>query len=204
MAKHWVSLVELLDPASDNLYANAKFFRQFLLLLTFMRHKLVKRRVNQADRDRKAVHGLKDADEVAALERQQAIESLDASLFVVGQDHFLDGALALVTLLRELKVGEEHVLGAAKTDTLGAKFACLARILRSVSIGANTELSRFIGPLHECFVGLGQLRNNKWKRVGVHNAFAAIQGDPIPFSYNAAIRGHGQRFVVDVQFLGSN
>src|SRR2546422_594346 len=83
---------------------DAEFLRELFLFLPFVGDELVEWRIDQANGDREAVHGLEDTDEVAALEREQAIESLDASFFIVGKDHFLNGALALVALLREFEI----------------------------------------------------------------------------------------------------
>ena len=74
---------------------------------------LVQRRVDQADGDGLAVHGLEDADEVVALERQQLGQRLLAGFERVGDDHLLDGQAAFFGV-------EEHVLGAAQADAFGA------------------------------------------------------------------------------------
>ncbi len=118
---------------------------------------LVERRVNQPDGDREAVHGFEDADKIATLERQQLVECLDPCFPVVGQDHFLDSSLTLVTSLRLLEVREEHVLRAAEADPFCAELNGLARILRSVHVRTDAQATRFIGPLHERFVGPGKL-----------------------------------------------
>ena len=44
---------------------------------------------------------------------------------------------------------EEHVLGAAKADALGAEFPGGARIGRRIGIGAYAGLSNLVSPAHE-------------------------------------------------------
>ena len=84
------------------------------------REELVQRRVEQADRHRQALHRLEQALEVALLERQQLLEALAPLLGRRGQDHRDHLLVALVA--------EEHVLGAAQADPLGAELArALAR-----------------------------------------------------------------------------
>ena len=73
VAEHWVGFMKLLDSASHDVRADAKLLRQFLLLLALVRHELMQRWIDQSDGYRKAVHGLEDSDEVAALERQKLI-----------------------------------------------------------------------------------------------------------------------------------
>ena len=82
---------------------------------------LVQRRVEQAHRDRQAVHRLEDAVEVGFLLRAQLLERGVFVGVVVGEDHALHD--------RE-PVAEEHVLGAAQADALGAELARLASRLR--------------------------------------------------------------------------
>ena len=75
----------------------------------------MQRRVEQADRDRQPVHRAEDADEVVALHRQELGERALAAGEVVGEDHLAHGVDALGL--------EEHVLGAAEADALGAERA---------------------------------------------------------------------------------
>ena len=68
----------------------------------------MQRRVDQADDDRAAVHGLEQAVEVRALEGQQLVQGRGALRADLGQDHALHDGQALRL--------EEHVLGAAQAD----------------------------------------------------------------------------------------
>ena len=184
--------MQLLHAAHHDLDIDLQITRQLFLLGTLVRDELVQRRVNQSDGDREAIHGFEDADEIAALERKQFVQGLDASLPVVGEDHFLDGALALVAPLRLLEIGEEHVFRAAEANALCPELDGLASVLRSVHIRADPKATRLIGPLHQRFVRLGKLWNDQWHRLGVDHTFAAIEGDPIPFLHDLAVGGHRQ------------
>jgi hypothetical protein len=67
-----------------------------------------------ADRDRAALaHRPEDAFEVLALQRQQLGEGLARGRLAVGEDHLAHRIDPLTT--------EEHVLGAAEADALGAE-----------------------------------------------------------------------------------
>ena len=84
---------------------------------------LVQRRVEQPDRDRQPLHRLKNALEVVLLQRQQLVERDLALLAGRGHDHLLHD--------RQPVLAEEHVLGAAQADALGAELAGLGRVLRA-------------------------------------------------------------------------
>ena len=101
----------------------------------------MQRRIEQPDRDRQALHDREQLGEIAALHRQQLGERRAAALLVVRQDHLAH---------REDAVGvEEHVLGAAEPDALGAELERDARIVRRVGIGAHLELAHLVGPAHQ-------------------------------------------------------
>ena len=70
MAQHGVGFVQLLDATGDDLDIDLQIARKLFLFGALVRNKFVEGRVNQPDRDRKAVHGFEDANEIAALERQ--------------------------------------------------------------------------------------------------------------------------------------
>ncbi len=109
--EHLALLCQLLFVAAQRLQA-----RHLDQQLFIRGQELVQRRVDQADDDRVALarlridHGLEDALEVAALERQQLIERGLALLFRLGQDHLLHDGQALLL--------HKHMLGAAEADAL--------------------------------------------------------------------------------------
>src|SRR6267143_608620 len=204
VSQHGVGLVQLLNAPGDFLDVDLQLPGQFFLFGALMRNEFVKRRVNQANGDWESIHGFEDANEVAALERQKLVQGPDASVLLVRQDHFLNGARALVASFRLFEVGEEHVLGAAEADAFRAELDGFAGILWGVHVGADPEAARLIGPVHQCFVRLREFGSNERHRPDVDHALAAIQRDPIPFLDHFAGSGHGLRFVIDVQLLGAD
>ena len=72
----------------------------------------MQRRVEQADGDGQAVHRLEDALEVGALQLRELLERGALLRLVVGEDEPLHERQA---------VAQEHVLGAAEADALGAE-----------------------------------------------------------------------------------
>jgi hypothetical protein len=89
---------------------------------------LVERRVDQPDRHRQAVHRLEDLEEVFALQGQQLGERVLLAGFVVRDDEVLHELPALA---------EEHVLGAAQADALGAEAARAGGVVGGVGVGAH-------------------------------------------------------------------
>ena len=88
-----------------------------------MRQELVQRRVEQADGDGQAVHRLEDADEVRLLERLELGERR-----LAGRPRRRRGSSSRMAAMRSL--AEEHVLGAAEADPLGAELAGLGGVRR--------------------------------------------------------------------------
>ena len=138
-----------LTRCGDLLGRDAELLRQLgLLRLVVVRQELVQRRVEQADRHRLALQRAEDAGEVVALERQQLGERrLRASSSVVGQDHLAHRVDAVAL--------EEHVLGAAQADALGAEGDGVARPGRAVSALVRTcSLRDLSSPLHQLLEAL--------------------------------------------------
>ncbi len=75
----------------------------------------MQRRVEQADGDRQPLHLAEEAEEVPLLHRQDLGQSALAAFEVFGEDHLAHRHDPLPF--------EEHVLGAAQADPLGAELA---------------------------------------------------------------------------------
>ncbi len=101
----------------------------------------MERGIEQPDADRISLHRAEDGLEVSPLHRQQLGERLLAALAVLGQDHLphRDQPVAL----------EEHVLGAAEPDPLGAEVAAPVRVGRRIGVHPHPEMADLVGPLHE-------------------------------------------------------
>ena len=101
----------------------------------------MERRIEQADRDRPPAHLAEDPDEVAPLHRQDLRERRAPPLRRLGEDHLAHREDALLL--------EEHVLGAAEADPLGAEEPRDARVRRRVGVGADAEPAPLVGPGEE-------------------------------------------------------
>src|SRR5579875_1677464 len=115
--------MQLFHSANHCFHRYADFPRELFLLRPLVWNKFMQGRINQANGYRQAIHGLKNADEITALKWKELFERPLPGFPTIGDDHFLNGELAVNALLRLLKIFEEHVLGAAKTDAFGAHFA---------------------------------------------------------------------------------
>ena len=100
-----------------------------------------KRRIEQADGHRQAGHDLEQLDEILPLHGQQLGQRPAAALLVIGQDHLAHGDDAALV--------EEHMLGAAEPDAVGAEGARLAGVGRRVGIGAHPHAADLVGPAHQ-------------------------------------------------------
>ena len=112
-AQHRVEFVERFDAGFDLLVGDAHLGGQRPLVLFRVGQELVERRIDRPDGHRPAVHDLEDAGEIVALERQELGQGGLALLERVGQDHLPHRA--------DLALAEEHVLGPAEADALGAE-----------------------------------------------------------------------------------
>ena len=93
------------------------------------------------------------------------------ALLVVGQDHLAHRADAVLV--------EEHVLGAAEPDALGAELQRDARVVRRVGIGAHAELAHLVGPAHQRREFARQRRLDHRHAAGQHLPGRAVDGDDL-------------------------
>ena len=99
----------------------------------------MQRRVDQPDRHRQAVHRLEDPAEVVALQRQQLGQRGLLPASSLGDDQVLDELAALA---------EEHVLGAAQADALGAEPPGPGGVLGGVGVRAHPQPAYVVGVRH--------------------------------------------------------
>ena len=129
----------------------------------------MQRRIEQADRDRQPGHDPEDLGEVAALVGQQLGERGAAAGLVLGEDHLAHGGDPLGV--------EEHVLGAAQADALGAELA------RGAAVGGVSALVRTfrrrlrVGPFHQRAEIADQLGLDGRHLAEHHLAGRAVDGD---------------------------
>ena len=122
-------------------------FRDFLF---GVRQEFVQRRIEQPDGDRQRAHDLEQLDEIRPLHRQKFCERCAARGLVLREDHLAHGADAVLV--------EEHMLGAAQPDALGAELERGAGVGRRIGIGAHFELAHGVGPFHQRAELAGELR----------------------------------------------
>ena len=106
-----------------------------------------------------------------ALVRQELRERGLAALHVVGEDHLADGADALLV--------EEHVLGAAEPDALGAEAARGAGVERRVGVGAHLHRADVVGPGHQLAELAGERRAHGGDGALEDVAGAAVDRDDV-------------------------
>ena len=123
-------------PCSSRSSSSATLHRQ----VGEVGEELVQRRVDQPDRHRQPVHRLEDPGEVVALQRQQRGQGGLLAGLVLGDDEVLDQLAA---------VAEEHVLGAAQADALGAEPAGPGGVLGGVGVRAHPQPAYGVGVRHE-------------------------------------------------------
>ena len=163
------------------------------------RQELVQRRVDQADDHRKAVHGPEEALKVGALERQQLVKRFLALLggFCLvwirpGQDHLLDDRQAFGL--------EEHVLGAAEADALGAEAARPLGIPRVVGVCPDLQAAEAVRPGQELAqIGVAQVRYHGRDLPGKDLTGCAVDRDPVAFLVDLFADGHLLGLNVDVE-----
>ena len=156
-AEHRVVLVQVVDRVGHGLGRDAELLGDLFLALGVVRQELVQRRVEGADGDRPLAHHPEDAGEVAALDGQELGEGLLALFTSGGQDHLAHGDDAVAA--------EEHVLGAAQADALGAEGDRVGRLVGLVGVGADEQLTLLVRPPHDLGVVAVRLA-----LVGLHRA----------------------------------
>ena len=141
VAHHRVELVERVDDVLDAADRLVHRLREKRDLVLGVRHELVQRRVEEADRHRLALERLEELLEVVLLVRQYLRERDAALLNRVGADHLAER--------RDAALREEHVLRAAEADAFCAKLAGLLGVARRVGVRAHLELAELVGPHHD-------------------------------------------------------
>ena len=158
MAQHRVELVKLFDAREQllllvqlALVAVGHFELGDLHHQIFaLRQELVQRRIDRADRDRRSLHRLEHAVEVAPLQRQQLQHRLLPIGRVVREDHALHD--------RQPVFAEEHVLGTAQADAARAERVGELGLIRQVRVRADAEAAHLVGPLEHLAEALVDVR----------------------------------------------
>ena len=163
----------------------------------------MKRRIEQADDHIATGHGLEHRQEVLGLNLEQVGQGLLLHGLIVRQDKALDDVLA---------VTQEHVLGAAQANGLGAKLEGELGILRIVGVDAHmvgmaTGLvqANLVGPGQDGVQVAGKLGGDQVDGTIDDDALGAVDGDDIALVQYAvaALDAHDLLGGVDVEALNA-
>ena len=119
----------------------AHFRSQRYDILFRRRQEFMQRRIQEADRNRSALHRLVKRLEIASLHREQLIQRGFSLFRRFGYDHFPHGG-------DPVRI-EEHMLRTTKTNSLGAELNGLGGVLWSVGVCSNFKPSNMVGPRHK-------------------------------------------------------
>ena len=168
--------------------AQVHFLGQFLNVLRISRNELMQGRIEQTDGNRAALHGLIDGLKVSLLNRLQLGKRSFTLLRRLGDDH-LAHRLDAVSL-------EEHMLGTAQSDALGAEGGSLLCIVRGVGICADLQTAEFISPGHQAVEIAGDACCSSLDLFAVDIAGGTVDGDPVAFLIGLAGQFKGLGFLV--------
>ena len=141
VTEHRVEFLESVANGLNFFDCDAHFLGELLLSGELMRNELMQWGIEKADCYAESVHSLEDAFKVGTLHREELGESVTAASLVLCNNHFAH-SLDAVAL-------EEHVLSAAKTDTLSTKLAGYLSVARRVGISADVNLGVFLSEVHD-------------------------------------------------------
>ena len=170
---HRVELVQRVDQGLDLVHALVLGIRQPADVRLLGRHKLMQRRVQEADRDRRSLQCLVELLEIALLDRQDLRQRLLSLLHRVGADHLAEG-LDPVLL-------KEHVLGPAQPDALSSKLMRPPCVCRRVRVRADLHSPVLVRPAHDAAELPDDLRLHGRNDALIDLACGAVCGDPVPF-----------------------
>ena len=162
---------------------------------------LMQGRVEQAHDHIATGHGLKHGKEVLGLNLEQIGQGLLLDGLVIGQDEALDDVLA---------VAQEHVLGAAQTDGLGAKLKRELGILGVVGVDAHVVgmpvgliQANLVSPGKDGVQIAGELGGDQVDRAVDNDALSTVDGDDVTLVQYAiaALDAHDLLGSIDMEAL---
>ncbi len=134
-------------------------------------------RVEQPDDHRMAVHGFEKSFEIASLHGQQSGQGGDPTPPAGGHDHLLDD--------RQSVFLEEHMLGPAEANALGAIAAGPFGVLGIIGVGPDTQAAHLIGPgQQQVQVGFAfEIRVLGFQLAQEDLAGPPVDADPVPLPH---------------------
>ena len=163
----------------------------------------MKRRIEQANNYVATGHGLEHRQEVLGLNLKQVRQGLLLHGLIIGEDEALDDVLA---------VAQEHVLGAAQADGLGAKLERERGILgvvgvdaHMVGVAAGLVQANLVGPGQDGVQVAGELGRNQINGAVDDDTLGAVDGDDIALMQHAvaALDAHDLLGGVDMEALNA-
>ena len=153
----------------------------------------MERRIEGPDRHRETVHRFEDSVEIRLLKRFERIQRRRPLRVRAGQDHLAHH--------RQAARREEHVLGSAEPDALGAERPGARRVLRRVSVRPHLEPTLAIGPFEQRFdLGAVQIGLTHPGRAENHPTGCSVDGDRVRRRQFASVDRQGSPFDVDFEF----
>ena len=182
---HRVELVERIDDSLDLGNGLALSLGQSLDVGFLGGNELVERRVKETDGNGVAFESFIELLKVALLIRQDLLESYFALFESIGADHLAESG--------DTVAFEEHVLGTAEADALGAQLAGLLGVGGSIGVGADLESSVLVSPSHDAAELAGDLSVNGGDDTVIDVTGGAVDGDEVAFDKGLA--GEGELLV---------
>ena len=149
MSHHRVELMQRIDDGLDGADTLMLCLSQLHDILFLGRNKLMQRRIQETDRDRRSLKSLIQLLEVVLLNRKDLLQSFFSLFNRIGDDHLTE---CFDTVLLK-----EHMLCSAQTDSLCAELMCSLCVSRSVSVGADLQSAILVCPAHDAAELAGDL-----------------------------------------------
>ena len=153
-------------------------------------------RVQEPHGDGQAVHGGEDGQEVLTLDDAQVLERGSLLGRRMGEDH--------APHHRQAVLAEEHVLGAAQSDPLGAEGARVGGVVPGVRVGPHGQvpLADVVSPRQHRVEGGRRLGRGERHLPGHHHAGTPVERDPVPLVEGHAVGTH--LMVTQAEDLGAH
>ena len=178
MTQHRIALGQVTRPRHQLVSRQAGRLGNIGHVFLGMGQEFVQRRIQEADRAGTLAHDAEDLCEVIALHGQDLVQRRDPAVLVIRQDHLAHGGDP---------VGfEEHVLGPAQADALGAELDRGLAIIGRFRIGPHFHAAGLVGPDHELAEITGQLRLDHLGLAHQDLARGAVDGDHVAILDDAA------------------
>ena len=175
---HGVELVQGSNDILDLLSGLALRLGQLGDLFLGVGDELVERGVQEPDGHGVGLHGLIQRLEVGLLHGQDLCQSGFPLLDGVGADHFPEGG--------DTAFLEEHVLGTAQADALGAQLSCPDGVAGGIGVGADMQTAVLVSPAHDAAEFTGDLRVTGLDDAVIDAAGGAVQTQPVAFAVGLA------------------